>query len=161
MKQISKNTELAGWINENRPEKITWIQKIRDYDYQKYMIDYWKDSRDMWRSIAISKSIELERMTKIADAWKEKATFGRRLKFSVGHNHIEIIIGNPICVAINFNEVDGNYDSSHSICNPKDQYDWKKGAIQAFTNLINDYQIDRSEWFNKLFKKYPELKERK
>lgn len=72
----SQMSEPAGWINENlpkeQPKKLSWLQKIRDYEYQKYMREYYSDMRDVWHSIAIAKSRELDLMTKVADNWQKK-----------------------------------------------------------------------------------------
>ena len=86
---------------------MNFIQKIRDYGFQKFMKEYYKESRDLWMSIAISKARELEFMEKVADNWQAKlidqnSIIGKRLKFNVGHNHIKIIIGNPATYCENY-----------------------------------------------------------
>ena len=146
------------------------IQKIRDYGFQKYMKEYYRESRDLWMSATIAKARELELMSKVADLWQQRLidqneTIGKRLKFSVGHNHITIIVGNPVCVAENYNPAEplknGN-DCATAYSNPskKDVYNWKTGVIQALENLcnFNKYpQTLRRDLRKALAKKYPEV----
>ena len=76
------------------------------------------------------------------------------------HIHIEIIIGNPICVAKAFIQKDSFWDMSFSICNPKDVYNWKIGAVKALDNLCESagyHKSLRRELMKALAKKYPEV----
>jgi hypothetical protein len=89
---------------------------------------------------------------------------GRRLKFSVGHNHVEIIIGNPVCLCKNIDtsisEQTDNIVAAYSLCNKKDVYSWKTGVIQALDNLCENwtYSKERRRDLRKaLAKKYPEI----
>lgn len=147
----------------NESKKLSWFQKIRDYDELEYDLG-------MWMTIAIEKSNELELMTKVADNWQAKLieqnkTIGRRLKYSVGHNHITIIVGCPITVVENYNEYlygkDGtSTDTDYSVCSKKDAYNWKTGAIQALENLCRDWEYGkdlRRDLMKGLAKKYPEV----
>lgn len=169
----------------DEPKKVSWLQKVRGYDDLQFrcqsaeaMRDHYKTISELWQSTTIAKSRDLELMTKVADNWQKKlicvnkdyidATkmIGRRLKFSVGHNHIEIIVGNPV-TACYFTEVDDGSKEwvdrflDVSICHKNDQFDWKRGAIESLENMIKNYLEsaygDRVEYFNALFTAYPEL----
>ena len=147
------------------------IQKIRDYGFQKFMKEYYKESRDIWMSATIAKARELELMSKVADLWQQRLidqneTIGKRLKFSVGHNHIEIIIGNPV-TACYFTEPDKG-DNVYvdrfldvSICHKNDRFDWKRGAIEALENMLDHWlgtaYGDKQDYYNALFTEYPEI----
>jgi hypothetical protein len=159
------------------------------------MRDHYKTTAETWQQTTISKARDLELMSKVADSWQQKAidankrsdtilndyisfldelekelmkdaNTGRRLKFSVGHNHIEIVIGNPVTYIYNYNETETdeegyNTDYAVSICSEKDQYDWKKGVIQSLKNLCSDWDYTKDFTrllFEVMFKKYPELK---
>jgi hypothetical protein len=164
-----KNNELCA--------RVESAESMRDH-YKRLFEDL---SRALGRqsSVIAEKSRDLELMTKVADNWQSRlidanilidsyreeearSMIGRRLKFSVGHNHVEIVVGNPVTACKLFNEVDSLYFDSFSLCNKKDQYNWKKGAIQSLTNLMDNWfvpnEINRAEWFKAMFKKYPELK---
>jgi hypothetical protein len=84
-----------------------------------------------------------------------------RLKFSVGHNHITIIVGNPVTYCKNNNQYTFTHGHGISVCNPIDNYDWKIGAIVALENLCDACRYEkpfRKQLFDKLFSKYPELR---
>lgn len=84
-----------------------------------------------------------------------------RLRFSVGHNHVEIIIGKPVCLCKMHPATCSNYYAIASVCNPKDTYNWKTGAVQSLTNFLDFISASREErgrYYAALFKKYPELK---
>ena len=146
-------------------------EALHDRDFHATVADNWQaklieanKSHDEFKSKVMARMDEIESaceyLNNVMD--EEEKTIGRRLKFSVGHNHVTIIVGNPVTACVLFNEVDGKYFDAHAICNPKDTYNWKKGAIQSLTNLFDAWfvpsEIDRTEWFGKLFNKYPELK---
>jgi len=141
------------------------IQKIKDYDFQKNMKFYYRESRDIWMSIAISKARELEFMEKVADNWQQRLidqneTIGKRLKFSVGHNHITITIGNPATLCENFISNNGKLEWSISRCSRKDVYDWKQGVIHAVDNYCDEHKSAeklRRDLRKALAKKYPEV----
>jgi len=141
---------------------MNFIRKIKDYNFQKNMKFYYRESRDLWMSIAISKARELEFMEKVADNWQAKlidqnAIIGKRLKFSVGHNHITITIGNPITLFESLNKITVR---AHSQCSKKDTYNWKTGVIQAIENFCEQHEISKKqkrEIMKALAKKYPEV----
>jgi len=191
----------------SKPEKKSWIQKIRGYDvlerqvqafydlsgknkslYEReararklaeYMRDRYKKVFleaihiiDKQKSLVVEKSRELALMEKVADLWQEKLIkkneeimeIGRRLKFSVEHNNVEIIVGNPttVCKVSMPSKLGNNIDFySVEICKPTDKYDYRIGAIKSLENLCKERRIKkevRKVLFEKLFKKYPELK---
>jgi hypothetical protein len=159
------------------------------------MRDHYKTQLESWESLAISKARELELMTKVADNWQQKAidanthagalddivnilsetisglseethAIGKRLKFSVGHNHIEIIVGNPITACYFISPDSGLKDFNDefmtvSICHKNDVFDWKRGTVEALENMVNAYlgnsYGDPAEYYNALFTKYPEI----
>jgi hypothetical protein len=141
---------------------MNFIQKIRDYNFQKYMKEYYRESRDLWMSATISKARELELMERVADNWQAKlieqnAIIGKRIKFSVGHNHITITIGNPVTLIESFNKITVR---AYSKCSHKDVYNWKKGVIQAVENFCEQHEISnkqKREIMKALAKKYPEV----
>jgi len=114
---------------------------------------------------------------KVADCWQQRlicvqkdmsdATemIGRRLKFSVGHNHIEIVVGNPVTYIQNYNpesldENECDIDVSTSMCSTKDVYDWKIGVIKSLDNICDDWGYSkelRRDLRKALAKKYPEI----
>jgi hypothetical protein len=146
---------------------MNFIRKIKDYDFQKNMKFYYRESRDIWMSIAISKALELEFMEKVADNWQAKlidqnSIIGKRLKFSVGHNHIEIVVGNPTTYIENCNTEfeEFTYQWTVSRCSHKDTYNWKTGVIEALDNLCvqSEYSHKLQRDLRKaLAKKYPEI----
>jgi hypothetical protein len=101
-------------------------------------------------------------MEKVADNWQQRLidqneTIGKRLKFSVGHNHITITIGNPITLIESFNKITVR---AHSQCSKKDVYNWKIGVIQAIENFCEQHEISKKqkrEIMKALAKKYPEV----
>jgi len=172
-------------FNQPAPQKLTWIQKIRGYDdlqarcnSAEAMRDHYKESLDSWESVAISKARELELMEKVADNWQQRLIcvqkdyadvtemIGRRLKFSVGHNHVEIIIGNPVtaCWFTEFDKGDDCYVDRFldvSICHKNDQFDWKRGVVESLENMISNWlgstYGDKQDYYNALFTAYPEI----
>jgi hypothetical protein len=168
--------EIAGWIKDMRREtmelkirvlsasaspdcKITvkkkrksWIEKIRDYD-------------DVFSRMLAAESMREHYKAVAETALWNSATNGRRLKFSVGHNHIEIIVGNPVTACYFHSEaVDSDFDEDFlavSILHKTDTYDWKRGVIESLENMIHNWignsYGDPAEYFNTLFTTYPEL----
>jgi hypothetical protein len=113
---------------------------------------------------------------KVADNWQAKvkhanviaeqvlcdnAIIGRRLKFSVGHNHITIIVGNPTTYIENCNtEKDMKFQWNVSRCSTKDTYNWKTGVVEALDNLCyhSEYADKlRRDLRKALAKKCPEV----
>lgn len=174
----SSMSELAGWIEENKPaklpQKLTWLQKVRGYDYLKARCEAAESMRDHYKSLMTEALRDRDLHAKVADNWQQRlicvqkdyADFqemiGRRLKFSVGHNHITIIVGNPVTYIQNFNitteDKFGDTDWSVSVCSPKDIYNWKIGVIKALDNLCENYSKDlRRDLRKAMAKKYPEV----
>jgi len=178
---ISPDCKIAFGV---QPKKKSWLQKIRDYDdlqsrcnSAEAMRDHYKElleevSRALGRqaSIITEKSHELKLMSTVADVWQQRlicvqkdmmdATemIGKRLKFSVGHNHFEIIVGNPVTYAKNCHS--GSVDFAVSICSTKDQYNWKIGVISALEKVCHFWDYDKEltkAIFKALAKKYPEI----
>jgi hypothetical protein len=150
---------------------MNFIQKIRDYGFQKYMKEYYRESRDLWMSATISKARELELMERVADNWQAKlieqnAIIGKRIKFSVGNNKVEIVIGNPVTVCYFVSPDSGLKDFNDefmtvSICHKNDVFDWKRGAVEALENMVHNYlgttYGDPADYYNTLFTAYPEI----
>jgi hypothetical protein len=91
---------------------------------------------------------------------EEEKIIGRRLKFSVGHNHITITIGNPVTLFENFISNSGKLEWSISRCSRKDTYDWKQGAIKSLDNYCDEHNHAkklRRDLRKALAKKYPEI----
>jgi hypothetical protein len=85
---------------------------------------------------------------------------GKRLKFSVGHNHITITIGNPVTLCENFISSNGKLEWSISRCSCKDVYDWKIGAIKSVSNYCAEHKSAeklRRDLRKALAKKHPEI----
>ena len=141
------------------------------------MRDHYKTVSETWQSTTISKSRDLELMTKVADNWQKKlicvnkdyadATemIGRRLNFSVGTYQITIIIGNPVTACyFTYPNLVEDYDETFlavSVCHKNDTFNWKRGAIQSLENMIK-YWLgsaygDPFYYYNALFTAYPEL----
>jgi hypothetical protein len=174
-------------VKNIKPKKKSWIEKIRGYDdlqarcnSAEAMRDHYKTSLESWESLAITKTRELELMSKVADNWQNKLVdankliedihnentiLGKRLKFSVGHNHIEIIVGNPVTACYFHSEtVDSDFNEDFlavSILHKNDTYDWKRGAIEALDNMVHNWigsaYGDPTDYFNALFTTYPEI----
>jgi hypothetical protein len=114
-------------------------------------------------------------MSKVADNWQNKLVdankliedihnentiLGKRLKFSVGHNHITIVVGNPTTYIQNVNLENSADQWNISRCSHKDSYDWKTGVIKALDNLCDEAkysQYMRRDLRKALAKKYPEI----
>jgi hypothetical protein len=131
-----------------KPKRKSWIEKIRDYDYQKAMKDYFKESRDMWKDTAIARQARLENI-------------GMRLKFSTHGLKFLIEIGNPftLCTMHYHGWIQNFY--SVAMKNPIDEMDWKKAAVQSVENLCREWVGDRdiqSSIFEALFSAHPELR---
>ena len=84
-----------------------------------------------------------------------------RLRFNVDHRRFEIIIGNPVTQCDMREGKYTHYNAVNSVCNPKDTYNWKRAAIVALENFVDQHHLghDLSKLcFESMFKKYPELK---
>ena len=85
---------------------------------------------------------------------------GRRLRIKALGIRIKIIVGNPITYCEVTRKYSNECNTSISICNPKDTYNWKICVKEAFAHAIKDFNVtDRRYLYFKLFQKYPELKE--
>jgi hypothetical protein len=118
------------------PKKKSIIQKIRDYDRLELALSEALHDRDLHATVA---DVWQERLICVQKDYIDATEMiGRRLKFSVGHNHIEIIVGNPVTLCSNYVN-DSKYldytDNDISRCSEKDEYNWKTGAIQSLENL--------------------------
>jgi hypothetical protein len=140
------------------------------------MRDHYKTQLKSLESLAISKAQKLDETkfmlsealrdrdlhAKVADKWQAKlidqnALLGKRLKFSVGHNHITIVVGNPITLFESFNKITVR---AYSQCSKKDTYNWKTGVIQSVENFCEEQDISKKnkrEIMKALAKKYPEV----
>ena len=84
-----------------------------------------------------------------------------RLRFKVDGRRFEIIIGNPVTQCDMRDGKYTHYSAVTSVCNPKDTYNWKRGAIVALENFADQHHFDRDlrkQCFESMFKKYPELR---
>jgi len=144
---------------------MNFIQKAKDYAFQKNMKEYYRESRDLWMSATIAKARELELMSKVADNWQAKlidqnSIIGKRLKFSVGHNHVTIVVGNPVTYCQNLETDKERIGWSASMCSKKDVYNWKIGVIQSLDNLCEEKKYSqklRRDLRKALANKYPEI----
>ena len=174
-------SEIAGWIKERnetmearkisisfisasaspdckitvKKKRKSWIEKIRDYDRLESDLDLHKNIR----------AHQAAMINRLHSQLREGATNGKRLKFSVGHNHIEIIVGNPVTACYFHSEaVDSDFDEDFlavSILHKNDTYDWKRGAVEALDNMVHNWigsaYGDPTDYFNALFTTYPEI----
>jgi hypothetical protein len=151
------------------PKKLSWIKKVRGYDKLESMLSEALRDRDLHAKVADNWQVKLveancrkENLQIAADVMlKELNSYGRRIKFSVGHNHIEIIIGNPTTYIENCNtEKDMKFQWNVSRCSTKDTYNWKTGVIEALDNLCyhSEYADKlRRDLRKELAKKCPEV----
>jgi len=100
------NHGCIGLLPEQK--KLSWFQKIRGYDDLQARCNSAESMRDHYKTAMTEALRDRDLNAKVADKWRDKlievnTTMGRRLTFSVGHNHVTIIVGNPICVAENYN----------------------------------------------------------
>lgn len=177
------------WIQKIRgydivlSERNSWIKRYDDLQARcnsaEAMRDHYKEvftvasiSLGKQASIITEKSRELKLMEIIADTWQQRLIcvqkdyadvtemIGKRLKFSVGHNHITITIGNPITLCENFISSNKKLEWSISKCSRKDVYDWKQGVIHAVDNYCDEHKSAeklRRDLRKSLAKKYPEV----
>jgi ATP/maltotriose-dependent transcriptional regulator MalT len=87
----SAMSELAGWIRGNgtsnywycdyeaKPEKVSWLQKLKKYDdlqarcdAAEAMRDHYKESYDSWMQVVLVKSRELKLMERVAEVWQDR-----------------------------------------------------------------------------------------
>jgi hypothetical protein len=129
--------------------KTIMTEALRDRDLHARVADVWQQ-----RLICVQK-----------DYMDEVEMIGKRLKFSVGHNHIEIIVGNPVTACYFHSEaVDSDFNEDFlavSILHKNDTYDWKRGAVEALDNMVHNWigsaYGDPTDYFNALFTTYPEI----
>jgi len=148
-----------------KKKRKSWIEKILDYDNVFTRMLSAESMKDYYKEIVVVKSRELSLMDTIAAKWQNKlkdqnAILGRRLKFSVGHNHITITVGNPVTLCENFISSNGKLEWSISRCSSKDIYDWKQGVIHAVDNYCDEHKSAeklRRDLRKALAKKYPEI----
>jgi len=185
-KKLSWLQKIRGYdwleIARNDYQKLYYDMKARcqaaesmKYHYKEIMTEALRD-RDLHAKVADNwqaKLIEannkydlLERANVIGRIYDKMFNSQRRLKFSVGHNHVEIIVGNPITLCSNYRTEDkhGDYtDNAISRCSEKDEYNWKLGAIQSVDNLCDEHKYTqklRRDLRKALAKKYPEVFEK-
>lgn len=147
-----------------------------DLGYYESLCEYYKARcemlemmRDHYKTIMTEALHDRDLHATVADVWQQRlicvqkdimdATemLGKRLKFSVGHNHIEILVGNPITLFELFNKITVR---AYSQCSTKDIYNWKIGVIQAIENFCKQENLSkkkRREIFKAMSKKYPEI----
>jgi len=167
-----------------QPRRKTWLQKIRDYDGLDAAYDrvVSRHNKLMDRFIAseamLSEALhDRDLHATVADVWQQRlicvqkdlmdATemIGKRLKFSVGHNHVTIIVGNPVTACYFVEKINGDeYDDNFfcvSICHKNDTFDWKRGVVESLENMIHNWlgsaYGDPADYFNTLFTAYPEI----
>lgn len=185
MSELGRFDTFADWLNARfnhgcvgllpQPKKKSCLQKIRGYDgLEKEKDGYMKQGFELAGKLAEAlRDRDLHART--ADNWMAKAkhanviaeqvlwdnaTIGRRLKFSVGHNHIEIVVGNPTTYIQNVNLENPADQWNISRCSHKDSYDWKIGVIKALDNLCDEVTYTkklRRDLRKALAKKYPEV----
>ena len=170
-----------NWIQKARDYDSLKIE----CEYQQNMKEYFMDLRQAWVDTAIyrqrvitSKVRDLAIKSQLVDSLqfevrektatvKELAGYldqydvlGRQLKFSNGKNHIEIIVGNPITLCINYVNPGDYTDSAISRCSEKDTYDWKTGVIKSLDKLCESAGYSKKsqrDLHKALAKKYPEV----
>jgi uncharacterized protein YcfJ len=165
--------EIGGWINEakragldvstyeydfNKPKRKSWIEKIRDYDNVYARMQSAEAMKDHYKTVFSETRNELVKQRSIIN--ENNKILGRRLKFSVGHNHIEIIVGNPVTYAKNISSDGKKIEWDISRCSHKDVYDWKLGVRMALDNLCDDRKYSdklRRDLRKELARKYPEV----
>jgi hypothetical protein len=157
-RQVNAFSELAA-INKKVSDRVQLMlsEALRDRDLHAKVADKWQEK------LIDANKLKDQYYQCAEKVLYENATLGRRLKFSVGHNHIEIIVGNPMCIAKNYIHKIGGAEASVSVCNPKDTYNWKTGVIQALENLCEDCgysKESRRDLRKALAKKYPEVFEK-
>lgn len=184
MSELGRFDTFADWLNARfnhgcvgllpQPKKKSWLQKIRGYDDLERQRNQFRSKSDMMiketmqLKSALSEALcDRDFNARTADIWQgrlvnQNALLGKRLKFSVSHNHITIIVGNPVTYIDNIEHVEDGFNifKCVSICSKKDVYDWKKGVIQSLENLCNEAKFSkelRRDLRKALAKKYPEV----
>jgi len=117
-----------------------------------------EEMRDHYKTVFSETRNELVKQRSIIN--ENNKILGRRLKFSVGHNHIEIIVGNPVTYAKNISSDGKKIEWDISRCSHKDTYDWKLGVRMALDNLCDDRKYSdklRRDLRKELARKYPEV----
>jgi hypothetical protein len=173
--ELKMEVDNSNWLKENRVKPLQArcqsAESMRDH--YKQTAELHEAVAKQWQQKAVEANKRADDVTndyvsfldELENELMEDQT-GRRLKFSVGHNHIEIVVGNPVCTAQNYNQVElllngDDTATAFSCCNPKDTYNWKTGVIQALENLCHFWKYDKmltQSLFEAMFKKYPELK---
>ena len=144
-----KAYEIACEKNNDLCARIQAVEAMRDH-YKTIMTEALRD-RDLH--------------AKVADNWQAKlidqnSIIGKRLKFSVGHNHVTIVVGNPVTYCQNLETDKERIGWSASMCSKKDVYNWKIGVIQSLDNLCEEKKYSqklRRDLRKALAKKYPDI----
>jgi hypothetical protein len=149
--QVEMFSELAA-TNKRNANRLDYAlsEALRDRDLHAKVADGWQTK-------LIEANKENAELIKLVD---EYCVLGRRLKFSVGHNHIMITIGNPITLCENFISDKCILEWSISRCSRKDAYDWKQGAIKSLDNYCDEHKHAeklRRDLRKALAKKYTEV----
>jgi hypothetical protein len=163
----------SNWLKENRIKvlenqvemfsALATTNKRNATRFESALSEALRD-RDLHARVADNWQAKAKHANDIAEQvlW-DNATIGRRLKFSVGHNHVEIIIGNPVTYIENFETTDIKSKISGwsiSRCSKKDVYDWKTGVIKSLDNLCDEKKYTqklRRDLRKALANKYPEI----
>jgi hypothetical protein len=155
-------TALESWesLAISKARELKLMEKVAD-NWQQKAIDANKRADDFILD-ANNRLDQMEQdcqlMNDIMD--EEEKIIGKRIKFSVGHNHIKIIIGNPATYCENYESDKYRIGWSVSLCSHKDVYNWKTGVIKSLDNLCNEKKYTqklRRDLRKALAKKYPEV----
>ncbi|MFA5166884.1 MAG: hypothetical protein WC449_06365, partial [Candidatus Paceibacterota bacterium] len=159
-------------------KKLSWLQKIRGYDDLQARCNSAEAMRDHYKTIMTEALRDRDLHARTADNWQQKAidanvvsqelgkyldkydVLGKRLKFSVCHNHVTIVVGNPVTYCQNLETDKERIGWSASMCSKKDVYNWKIGVIQSLDNLCDEKKYSqklRRDLRKALAKKYPEV----
>jgi hypothetical protein len=161
---------------------MNWLDKVRDYE--RLFAEYQRIERintALRLEYAVSLKTGLHFTEKYMQAKKELSELtklqednfgqcGRRLKWKSGNVDFVVIVGNPVTyIEANLPATDKEAKEGYSIdvwddisvCKRGDQFDWKKGVIQALFNFFREHVQDsdiQSMMQRDLYAKYPELK---
>jgi len=162
--KITVKKKRKSWIEKIR-EKLAYELDIRTFNLNA-RVQSAEAMRDHYKTVFSETRNELVKQRSIIN--ENNKILGRRLKFSVGHNHIEIIVGNPV-TACYFTErkpdkKPDDYEDAFldiAVCHKNDTYDWKRGVVESLENMVKNWlgsaYGDPAEYFNTLFTIYPEL----
>jgi hypothetical protein len=145
--------------------KALMTEALRDRDLHAKVADNWQqkaiEANNETQKVITDYANFLDLMEKelLADP------VGKRLKFSVGHNYFEIIVGNPVTVCyFTARDIKGeafDWFTSVSICHKNDTFSWKRGAVESLKNMVDGWlgtsYGDKQYFYNALFTAYPEI----